>query len=158
MKYVYIGRFQPFHKGHKAIVDLTVKMMKPGDTFTIIIGSTDQQETERNPLSASQRKEMLSIELEGYPVTISTINDSPYNYDLWIECLCAKTLGFKSATHDDFLEKQEDFIKGFSNICIVGMENVEEYIDRITKYYIYAPTEYFDLGISSHVFSELDTQ
>lgn len=158
MKYVYIGRFQPFHKGHKAIVDLTVKMMKPGDTFTIIIGSADQQETERNPLSASQRKEMLSIELEGYPVTILTINDSPYNYDLWIECLCAKMLDFKSATHDDFLEKQEDFIKGFSNICIVGMENVEEYIDRITKYYTYAPTEHFDLGISSHVFSELDTQ
>ena len=50
MKYVYIGRFQPFHKGHKAIVDLTVKMMKPGDTFTIIIGSADQQETERNHL------------------------------------------------------------------------------------------------------------
>ena len=158
MKYVYIGRFQPFHKGHKAIVDLTVKMMKPGDTFTVIIGSADQQETERNPLSASQRKEMLSIELEGYPVTISTINDSPYNYDLWIECLCAKMLGFKSATHDDFLEKQEDFIKGFSNICIVGMENVEEYMDRIIKYYTYAPTEHFDLGISSHVFSELDTQ
>ena len=158
MKYVYIGRFQPFHKGHKAIVDLTVKMMKPGDTFTIIIGSADQQETERNPLSASQRKEMLSTELEGYPVTILTINDSPYNYDLWIERLCAKMLGFKSATHDDFLEKQEDFIKGFSNICIVGMENVEEYIDRITKYYTYAPAEHFDLGISSHVFSELDTQ
>lgn len=158
MKYVYIGRFQPFHKGHKAIVDLTVKMMKPGDTFTIIIGSADQQETERNPLSASQRKEMLSIELEDYPVTISTINDSPYNYDLWIECLCAKMLGFKSATHDDFLEKQEDFIKGFSNICIVGMENVEEYIDRITKYYTYAPTEHFNLGINSHIFSELDTR
>ena len=158
MKYVYIGRFQPFHKGHKAIVDLTVKMMKPGDTFTIIIGSADQQETERNPLSASQRKEMLSIELEGYPVTISTINDSPYNSDLWIECLCAKMLDFKSATHDDFLEKQEDFIKGFSNICIVGMENVEEYIDRITKYYTYAPTEHFDLGINSHIFSELDTR
>ena len=158
MKYVYIGRFQPFHKGHKAIVDLTVKMMKPEDTFTIIIGSADQQETERNPLSASQRKEMLSIELKGYPITILTINDSPYNYDLWIEHLCAKMLGFKSATHDDFLEKQEDFIKGFSNICIVGMENVEEYIDRIIKYYTYAPAEYFDLGISSHVFSELDTQ
>lgn len=158
MKYVYIGRFQPFHKGHKAIVDLTVKMMKPEDTFMIIIGSADQQETERNPLSASQRKEMLSIELEGYPVTISTINDSPYNYDLWIEHLCAKMLGFKSATHDDFLEKQEDFIKGFSNICIVGMENVEEYINRITKYYTYAPTEHFDLGISSHIFSELETQ
>ena len=158
MKYVYIGRFQPFHKGHKAIVDLTVKMMKPGDTFTIIIGSADQQETERNPLSASQRKEMLSTELEGYPVTILTINDSPYNYDLWIERLCAKMLGFKSATHDDFLEKQEDFIKGFSNICIVGMENVEEYIDRIIKYYTYAPTEHFNLGINSHIFSELDTQ
>ena len=67
-------------------------------------------------------------------------------------------LGFKSATHDDFFEKQEDFIKGLSNICIVGMENVEEYIDRIIKYYAYAPTEHFNLGINSHIFSELDTQ
>lgn len=158
MKYVYIGRFQPFHKGHKAIVDLTVKMMKPEDTFTIIIGSADQQETERNPLSASQRQEMLSMELEGYPVTISTINDSPYNYDLWVEHLCAKMLGFKSATRGDFIKKREDFIKGFSNICIVGMENVDEYIDRITKYYTYASDEHLDLGINFHIFSELDTQ
>ena len=158
MKYVYIGRFQPFHKGHKAIVDLTVKMMKPEDTFTIIIGSADQQETERNPLSAPQRQEMLSIELEGYPVTISTINDSPYNYDLWVEHLCAKMLGFNSATRGDFLKKREDFLEGFSNICIVGMENVDEYIDRITKYYTYASDEHLDLGINFHVFSELDTQ
>ena len=152
MKYVYIGRFQPFHKGHKAIIDLTVKMMKPGDTFTIIIGSADQQETERNPLSVSQRKEMLSIELEGYPVTISTINDSPYNYDLWVEHLCTQLLEVRSAEYKNFLADQENFLQKFSNICIVGMENVEEYVERITKYYNY------HLGINSHVFSELDTQ
>lgn len=152
MKYVYIGRFQPFHKGHKAIVDLTVKMMKPEDTFMIIIGSADQQETERNPLSVSQRKEMLSIELEGYPVTISTINDSPYNYDLWVEHLCTQLLEVRSAEYKNFLADQENFLQKFSNICIVGMENVEEYVERITKYYNY------HLGINSHVFSELDTQ
>lgn len=158
MKYVYIGRFQPFHKGHKAIVDLTVKMMKPGDTFTIIIGSADQQETWRNPLSAAQRKEMLSIELEGYPVTISTINDSPYNYDSWVEHLCAQLLEVKSATHVDFLDNYKDFLQKFSNICIVGMEDVEEYVRRITKYYIFSNFKYHDLGIKFHVFSELNTK
>ena len=159
MKYIYIGRFQPFHKGHRAIVDLTMKMMKPEDTFTIIIGSADQQETERNPLSASKRQEMISKELKDcpYPITIWTINDSPYNYDLWVEHLCAKMLGFKSATPEDFLKNKEVFMEGFSNICIVGMENVEEYIDRITRYYT-ASTEHFDLGIKCHVFSEIDTQ
>ena len=158
MKYVYIGRFQPFHKGHKAIVDLTVKMMKPGDTFTIIIGSADQQETWRNPLSVSQRKEMLSIELEGYPVTISTINDSAYNYDLWVEHLCAQLLEVKSATHVDFLDDQKNFLQKFGNICIVGMEDVEEYVRRITKYYTFSSSKYLDLGIKFHVFSELNTQ
>ena len=158
MKYVYIGRFQPFHKGHKAIVDLTVKMMKPGDTFTIIIGSADQQETWRNPLSVSQRKAMLSIELEGYPVIISTINDSPYNYDLWVEHLCAQLLEVKSTTHVDFLDNQKNFLQKFSNICIVGMEDVEEYVRRITKYYDFSSSKYLDLGIKFHVFSELNTQ
>lgn len=158
MKYVYIGRFQPFHKGHKAIVDLTVKMMKPGDTFTIIIGSADQQETWRNPLSVAQRKEMLSIELEGYPVAISTINDSPYNYDLWVEHLCAQLLEVKSATHVDFLDNYKNFLQKFSNICIVGMEDVEEYVRRITKYYIFSNFKYLDLGIKFYVFSELNTK
>ena len=157
MKYVYIGRFQPFHKGHKAVVDLTIKMMKPGDTFTIIIGSADQQETERNPLSASQRREMLLTELEGYPVTISTINDSPYNYDLWIEHLCVQLLEVKSATREDFLANREKILQKFSNICIVGMEGIEEYVRRITKYYTFSTLKQLDLGIKFHLFSELDT-
>lgn len=158
MKYVYIGRFQPFHKGHKAVIDLTVKMMKPKDTFTIIIGSADQQETDHNPLSASQRREMLLTELEGYPVTISTINDSPYNYDLWVEHLCAQLLEVKSVTHVDFLDNYKNFLQKFNNICIVGMEGVEEYVRRITKYYTLSNLKLLDLGIKSHVFSELDTQ
>ena len=141
MKYVYIGRFQPFHKGHKAVVDLTMKIMGPNDTFTIIIGSADQQETERNPLSVAQRKEMIAKELRGYSVTIEAINDSPYDYSLWIENLC-----FLLA------DRNPVNVKKFENICIVGMENVPDYVKRVNDYF------YHDTGLRYKIFSEEDTK
>lgn len=143
MKYVYIGRFQPFHKGHKAIVDLTVKMMKPEDTFTVIIGSSDQQETERNPLSYIQRIEMLKRELKEYPfIQIEHINDSPYNYDYWVRTLCTMFIG------QAIFYMNSNSLK---DVCIVGMENVEEYVEHINSFFR------GDTGIQYHKFTEEDT-
>lgn len=59
MKYnygLYIGRFQPFHKGHKAIVD---KMLKECDKVIIAIGSAQEELTKENPFNYSQRRAMI---------------------------------------------------------------------------------------------------
>ena len=116
MNFVYIGRFQPIHNGHMAIIEKTIKMMKENDSFTIIIGSADQERTIRNPLTIEERKKTLEISTEGMPVKIDTINDSPYDYDEWIRQLAAKLFKDYSA---------------FGNTTIVGMEGVEEYVKRL---------------------------
>ncbi len=54
---IFIGRFQPFHKGHlKAVTDI----LKEHETIIICIGSAQHSGTEQNPLSYKQRKEMIT--------------------------------------------------------------------------------------------------
>jgi nicotinamide-nucleotide adenylyltransferase len=56
MKAVFIGRFQPFHRGHrKVIADYRHKF----DDFCIAIGSAGEERTEDNPLSFEERKELI---------------------------------------------------------------------------------------------------
>ncbi len=49
------GRFQPFHNGHKFLVD---KMLKECDLGVILIGSA-QKKDKKNPYTLKQRKEMI---------------------------------------------------------------------------------------------------
>ena len=58
MKYktgVFIGRFQPFHCGHCAIID---KMQEECERIVIIIGSADKRRTPENPFTAKEREKM----------------------------------------------------------------------------------------------------
>lgn len=64
MKYklgIYLGRFQPFHNGHKAIVD---KMLEECEEVLIVIGSSDKKGTLRNPFPSWERAMMIK---EVYP-------------------------------------------------------------------------------------------
>ena len=59
MKYnygLYIGRFQPFHKGHKSIVD---KMLEECDKVIIAIGSAQECDTSKNPFRYEWRRWMI---------------------------------------------------------------------------------------------------
>lgn len=53
----FIGRFQPFHKGHKAVVDEALRRAKK---VALVIGSHDAPQTARNPFTTAQRISMVS--------------------------------------------------------------------------------------------------
>ncbi len=55
---VFIGRFQPFHKGHLGVV----KKMSRKYRLTIVIGSTNRKSGE-NPFSAKFREKMIRAAL-----------------------------------------------------------------------------------------------
>lgn len=44
---VFIGRFQPFHSGHKAVID---EALKRADEVIMLIGSANLPRSLRNPL------------------------------------------------------------------------------------------------------------
>ena len=56
MKAVFIGRFQPFHQGHKNVVD---QYRGEFEDFCIVIGSADEEDTEDNPLSFEERRAVI---------------------------------------------------------------------------------------------------
>ena len=72
---VFIGRFQPFHNGHKYLIDYIVTEY---DKVIIIIGSCNKSGYPHNPFTFPERKSML----EGYygeneNITILPLRDDP---------------------------------------------------------------------------------
>lgn len=81
----FIGRFQPFHMGHKAVVDTALTRAKK---VAIILGSDQQPRTARNPFTTKERIEMISAV---YPEAVEQQRlffcpqvDHTYNMDRWI--------------------------------------------------------------------------
>ena len=80
MNALFIGRFQPFHKGHLEIVK---KISKEYDEIIIGIGSSQYKNTEDNPFSADERKRMIESVLNTEKISnykvykISDIHNPP---------------------------------------------------------------------------------
>ena len=96
MKYdltVYIGRFQPFHLGHKAVID---QALSNSTRVVIIIGSADCARTGKNPWTAGERIEMIrgcySPEDQKRLIFIPQV-DYPYNLDKWLAEVTAAVHG-----------------------------------------------------------------
>ena len=59
---LFIGRFQPLHKGHMHIIE---KAMSDCSELVIVIGSSQEACTKDNPFSAEERVEMIKLALKG---------------------------------------------------------------------------------------------
>ncbi|MBD3164298.1 nicotinamide-nucleotide adenylyltransferase [Candidatus Woesearchaeota archaeon] len=75
---LFIGRFQPFHKGHLHDIKEALKF---SDNVIIAVGSSQESGTNENPFSYDERKEMIEkvIKKERIPNTevypVPDIND-----------------------------------------------------------------------------------
>lgn len=58
---LFIGRFQPFHKGH---LEAVKRILKEVDKVIIGIGSSQYSRTKENPFTAEERKEMIDRTLK----------------------------------------------------------------------------------------------
>lgn len=71
---MYLGRFQPFHNGHKSIVD---KMLEECERVVIVIGSSDKKGTVQNPFPAWERASMIKSIYPGSSVDVICLPDRP---------------------------------------------------------------------------------
>lgn len=53
---LFIGRFQPFHKGHLEVVK---KLLKTYDELIVAVGSAEASISQENPFTAGERLEMV---------------------------------------------------------------------------------------------------
>ena len=56
MRGLYIGRFQPYHLGHQAVLE---KIAKEVEEIVIVIGSAQESHTPENPFTGGERMEMI---------------------------------------------------------------------------------------------------
>ena len=56
-----IGRFQPFHLGH---LDAVLFGLSRAENLFICIGSSNKSNERRNPFSAEERREMITLSIE----------------------------------------------------------------------------------------------
>jgi nicotinamide-nucleotide adenylyltransferase len=78
----YIGRFQPFHEGHHAMVD---QIRADIDELVVGIGSADQSHTVRNPFTAGERIMMITKALDEFEMTTYAVPIEDLNRNsVWV--------------------------------------------------------------------------
>jgi len=96
---VFIGRFQPFHNGHKAVIDTALEQAKE---VVVVVGSSFAARNIRNPFTFEERKAMIEacfsdpkyFMYEGAQGRIKTprvkvvpVSDYPYDDNKWVNAI-----------------------------------------------------------------------
>ena len=88
--FVYIGRFQPFHKGHLSILEWAHSQ---ADGVVVVVGSDNLTPTAKNPWTATQRAVWIAQALEPHQLARTrfvSVRDYPGQDDLWRADIMAK--------------------------------------------------------------------
>ncbi len=79
---VYIGRFQPCHSGHVYVLEQALRL---AEKVIVLVGSTNQPRTIKNPWTFEERKDMI---LSSLPYTANVVvlsnRDRVYNDQQWV--------------------------------------------------------------------------
>lgn len=67
---IFVGRFQPFHKGHLGVIK---KILKEVDELIVIVGSSQYSHRLDNPFTAGERITMIRKALQGEKIQLSRI-------------------------------------------------------------------------------------
>lgn len=114
---VFIGRFQPIHEGHISIINDALRI---AEKVIILIGSSNQSRTIKNPFTFAERKDMIDYVYfsESRRIICEPLEDNLYNDQAWT--VDVQNIVYKHAPID---AKESD-------IVLVGHEKDE------TSYYI----------------------
>lgn len=81
---VVIGRFQPFHNGHKHLIEYA---LSEAHMVVVAIGSAGRSRDIKNPWTYSERKEMIRLSMQEEAkgrIRFVAIRDHLYSNHLWI--------------------------------------------------------------------------
>lgn len=132
MKYRHgfiVSRFQPFHNGHKSLVD---KMLKESKYGTIVLGLAQESRTAKNPFTAEERIFMIkNVYGDLKNLNIFAVNDIP-NDNKWYDYVIlnirekSKNFGEPEAFYCGGKEEGDWFDKGYLNIEILDRLKQDE--------------------------------
>lgn len=102
---LFVGRFQPLHKGHVRVIK---RLLKKFDKVIIAIGSIQEKRTEKNPFSFYERKKMLSLvfpkEISSGKIKIIGVRDEK-NDEKWTEKILKRAKFDVAVTGNEWVAK-----------------------------------------------------
>lgn len=81
---VFIGRFQPFHNGHKAVIEAALEQAKE---VVVVVGSSFAARNIRNPFTFAERKAMIEAVFPSERVKVVPVSDFPYDDNKWVNAI-----------------------------------------------------------------------
>ena len=87
---VFIGRFQPFHNGHKAVIEAALEQAKE---VVVVVGSSFAARNIRNPFTFQERKAMIEATFPYHTLDglgrlhIVPVSDYPYDDHKWMNAI-----------------------------------------------------------------------
>ena len=81
---VFIGRFQPFHNGHKAVIEAALEQ---ANEVVIVVGSSFAARNIRNPFTFEERKAMIQAVFPSVRVKVVPVSDYPYDDNKWMNAI-----------------------------------------------------------------------
>lgn len=86
---VFIGRFSPFHNGHKAVIQAALEQAKE---VVVVVGSSFAARNTRNPFTFEERKAMIEAAFpyelpEIGRLHIVPVSDYPYDDNKWVNAI-----------------------------------------------------------------------
>lgn len=94
---VFVGRMQPFHYGHKAIID---KALEHAEQVVVVLGSCFQPRSTKNPFTFEERKAMIDAvyndevnysgaqgRIKSPRVKVVPVMDYPYDDNAWVSAV-----------------------------------------------------------------------
>jgi bifunctional NMN adenylyltransferase/nudix hydrolase len=81
---VFIGRFQPFHNGHKAVIEAALEQAKE---VVVVVGSSFAARNLRNPFTFEERKAMIEAVFPADRVKVVPVSDFPYDDNKWMNAI-----------------------------------------------------------------------
>ncbi|RZK44834.1 MAG: NUDIX domain-containing protein [Hymenobacter sp.] len=93
---VFIGRFQPLHRGHQEVIERARKLSK---NVLVLVGSAGVARSARNPFTWKERRQMIN---NIYPdVIVDCVHDHTYNDNAWILEVQQKVENLRSLIGDN---------------------------------------------------------
>jgi nicotinamide-nucleotide adenylyltransferase len=119
-----IGRFQPFHLGHRMLAE---EAAKEADSILIGIGSSQESHTKNNPFTAEERRRMilLSVKDIGRKVSVFDVPDIGNN-ERWVAHVEKIVPEFDVVYTNGELERTL-FAKAGYRVHATGLFNREKY-------------------------------
>ena len=124
MRGFFVGRFQPFHRGHLAFLEAVADEV---DEMVVGIGSAQASHTVENPFTAGERvgfvhRSAADLEIITYPIPIEDID----RYAVWVSHVCSMCPPFEIVYSNNPLVRRLFAEAGF-DLASVELINRAEY-------------------------------